>query len=501
MSTAHINSSLAGDGFFLLLNIFLLCNMMMVVFSKLCISKQESLYIEFPLTSILVGMSHLFVMNFELFFAKIICNFDEETSYDNKIWTNAYENRTDNLIDQTGNSKNATSYIDNETNDDKSMSGNNDNLSSHNGRTMGDKNATNDEKQYQESDESTELFLHTESFSKTGVYESEETREAVSVVLSKTEERLQESSHMYNHVPTAYDKRRLLCEKCHIMNCEMKSEVKFSGKSDQEVFPVEEVYGKCLLTETTEIHGLTENKALSSKLPSIGPFKEMNLYAYLKTPNLRCFVYKDLPTPTAMSLYQYNKLCKHNKIEPRNNIAANDHVHAIHNVLNDFKTETKLLERMSVEQEVKQIINHVGCTCAHSPRELFLLPLMRGEEVDDPVEQLKRIIDKTVRGEPVPAQESMRFELLRICTYRTFPKDGKPDVRKYAEAGFYYASNSDEVICYCCYKRISNWKADDDPIAVHRNISPTCRFHIDNSTVNVAKDVTAHVETEIMAQI
>ncbi|KAH3803891.1 uncharacterized protein LOC127834472 [Dreissena polymorpha] len=130
------------------------------------------------------------------------------------------------------------------------------------------------------------------------------------------------------------------------------------------------------------------------------------------------------------------------------------------------------------------------------PRDWVVLPAVQND-----IEELRRIVDKTVQGEPVPAQESMRFELLRSCTYRTFPKDGKPDVRKLAEAGFYYASNSDEVICYCCYKRISNWKADDDPMAIHRRISPECRFFTDTATVNVTKERTAQVESEIMAKI
>ncbi|XP_052218770.1 uncharacterized protein LOC127836300 [Dreissena polymorpha] len=147
----------------------------------------------------------------------------------------------------------------------------------------------------------------------------------------------------------------------------------------------------------------------------------------------------------------------------------------------------------------KQFVYHGATDHVLQPRDLYWCVMPVTQEVF--VQELRRIVEKTVQGEPVPAQESMRFELLRSCTYRTFPKDGKPDVRKLAEAGFYYASNNDEVICYCCYKRISNWNADDDPLAVHRRISPTCRFFTDAATVNVTKEVTAHVESEIMAKI
>ncbi|KAH3803500.1 hypothetical protein DPMN_131762 [Dreissena polymorpha] len=149
--------------------------------------------------------------------------------------------------------------------------------------------------------------------------------------------------------------------------------------------------------------------------------------------------------------------------------------------------------------EWTKLLYHGATDRVLNPRNLYLWIMPATNEVF--VEELRRIVEKTVLGEPVPAQESMRFELLRSCTYRTFPKDGKPDVRKLAEAGFYYASNSDEVICYCCYKRISNWKADDDPMAIHRRISPECRFFTDAATVNVTKEFTAQVESEIMAKI
>ncbi|KAH3803892.1 hypothetical protein DPMN_132162 [Dreissena polymorpha] len=599
MSTEHINRTLGGDGFFFLLNIPIKCNTIVVVFSELCISKQELEYIGFQLAFSLVARFRMFVLNFGFFFANSFYEFSEATADDKTISTDANEDRADNLAKQPGYSKNATAYIDNQTNDTTSMFINNDNMTSQNGRTIDDLNTTdaientgnsykektglntntnayNDlpkgppdgkalkaecclhkkednnsphgnnkssnqdvlrkktgqtdcrklifvgfqlisepEKQYQESDKSKENYFQTKSLGKTWICGPDESHGKnplvdIPVGLSDTEERLQESSPIYNVVSNlvgtnqrtynsiANKKMRSMCEQCLMSKSEMRSKVNVSIKSNHEGIPVEEDDGKYLPTETTDCLVI---KILSSKFINNAPSKKTNLYASWDTSNLRCIVFKDTPTPKDVSLYPLNELRKHDKKESRKIITEHAHAHATHKVLNDFKFETKLSEQMSVEQEVKQIINHLGCTCAQGPRELFLLPLMRGEEVDDPVEQLQRIVDTTVRGEPVPPQESMRFELLRSCTYRMFPKDGKPDVRKYAEAGFYYASNSDEVICYCCYKRISNWKADDDPIAVHRNISPTCRFHIDNSTVNVAKEVTAHVETEIMAQI
>ncbi|XP_052761135.1 baculoviral IAP repeat-containing protein 3-like [Mya arenaria] len=62
---------------------------------------------------------------------------------------------------------------------------------------------------------------------------------------------------------------------------------------------------------------------------------------------------------------------------------------------------------------------------------------------------------------------------------------GSENENKFAKAGFYYASNKDEVICYCCAKRISNWKPDDDPYEAHKRITPNCSFIVNNGEVNV----------------
>ncbi|XP_052218629.1 uncharacterized protein LOC127836190 [Dreissena polymorpha] len=94
------------------------------------------------------------------------------------------------------------------------------------------------------------------------------------------------------------------------------------------------------------------------------------------------------------------------------------------------------------------------------------------------------IINRLAEGSSVHPKESMRHESLRLCTFRTYPTHGKPSCIKIAKAGFYYASQGDEVICYCCAKRISNWNERDDPLRAHRLVSPSCPFLLRNSEVN-----------------
>ncbi|KAH3810450.1 hypothetical protein DPMN_138842 [Dreissena polymorpha] len=94
------------------------------------------------------------------------------------------------------------------------------------------------------------------------------------------------------------------------------------------------------------------------------------------------------------------------------------------------------------------------------------------------------IINRLAEERSVHPKESMRHELLLLCTFRTYPTHGKPSCLRLAKAGFYYVSQGDEVICYCCAKRISNWNERDDPLHAHRLVSPSCPFLLRNSEVN-----------------
>ncbi|XP_052216589.1 uncharacterized protein LOC127834626 isoform X2 [Dreissena polymorpha] len=155
---------------------------------------------------------------------------------------------------------------------------------------------------------------------------------------------------------------------------------------------------------------------------------------------------------------------------------------------------------------LKLILKDTSSVCILAPRICIVAPVTGNEHCGskpqvDVLRKLYDVVERTLKSVSVPAQESMVFELLRICTFRTFPKNDKPDVGAFAAAGFYYASQNDEVICYCCYKRISNWGKSDDPSAVHVRISPECKFHTSNSEVNVSKAVTESVQSDILAKL
>ncbi|OWF45524.1 E3 ubiquitin-protein ligase XIAP [Mizuhopecten yessoensis] len=83
------------------------------------------------------------------------------------------------------------------------------------------------------------------------------------------------------------------------------------------------------------------------------------------------------------------------------------------------------------------------------------------------------------------ASESMNIEWLRL---KSFAAQRSINVRpiRLARAGFYYTGTSDEVRCYSCGKRRSNWVAGEDPNEIHKQISPGCRHVNGTDDTNIA---------------
>ncbi|XP_053391390.1 uncharacterized protein LOC123552198, partial [Mercenaria mercenaria] len=111
------------------------------------------------------------------------------------------------------------------------------------------------------------------------------------------------------------------------------------------------------------------------------------------------------------------------------------------------------------------------------------------------------IIDQIANGTPPTPHISMRYELLRFCTLRSYPKENKPYLIKLAEAGFYYASDGDGVVCYCCGVRRYNWVAEDRPMEIHERINPNCKFLRKNEEVNVPVQYFGPYNRALMAII
>ena len=99
--------------------------------------------------------------------------------------------------------------------------------------------------------------------------------------------------------------------------------------------------------------------------------------------------------------------------------------------------------------------------------------------------QAQQVLDRIAGGETVGVQDTMKFEILRVCTFRTYPGENKPFRILLASAGLYFASEGDEVICYTCGIRRSGWNEYDKPMEIHKQLRPNCAFLLKNESVNV----------------
>ncbi|KAK3593109.1 hypothetical protein CHS0354_018234 [Potamilus streckersoni] len=96
-------------------------------------------------------------------------------------------------------------------------------------------------------------------------------------------------------------------------------------------------------------------------------------------------------------------------------------------------------------------------------------------------EMLRQLASDNVPG----PQITMKYEMLRLCTMKTFPERDRPFAIRIVGAGFYYAGHKDQVICYCCGNRKEGWVLGDIPLLIHQNMAPGCGFLSNNAVVNV----------------
>ena len=95
----------------------------------------------------------------------------------------------------------------------------------------------------------------------------------------------------------------------------------------------------------------------------------------------------------------------------------------------------------------------------------------------------------------VISNESMSNELLRLSSLSTFPREIDISMTRLARAGFYHSGNSGETKCFSCGITYNKWKSGDDPIAIHKKLSPSC-----NLVNNVGTNHSSVVENSIRVE-
>ncbi|CAG2200569.1 unnamed protein product [Mytilus edulis] len=76
-------------------------------------------------------------------------------------------------------------------------------------------------------------------------------------------------------------------------------------------------------------------------------------------------------------------------------------------------------------------------------------------------------------GTPVSHGESMSNELLRVSSYSSFPREININLIKMAKTGFYYIDGR-KTKCFSCGITYDRWKSGDDPVVIHKMLSPSC---------------------------
>ena len=66
----------------------------------------------------------------------------------------------------------------------------------------------------------------------------------------------------------------------------------------------------------------------------------------------------------------------------------------------------------------------------------------------------------------------------RLATLSALPPSVPVSRIKLADAGFYFRGQNDEVTCYSCNLRHSGWTREDNPMEIHRQLSPQCEHVI-----------------------
>ncbi|CAG2242643.1 BIRC2_3 [Mytilus edulis] len=87
---------------------------------------------------------------------------------------------------------------------------------------------------------------------------------------------------------------------------------------------------------------------------------------------------------------------------------------------------------------------------------------------------MDKYFNNMANGQSQRANDSMSVEMLRIYSLRNFPRNINISMIRLARAGFYSTGNSTETRCFRCGVIYRDWISGDDPMHIHRHLSPTC---------------------------
>lgn len=90
---------------------------------------------------------------------------------------------------------------------------------------------------------------------------------------------------------------------------------------------------------------------------------------------------------------------------------------------------------------------------------------------------------------------SMSQEMFRLYSLRNFPQNINISLIRLAQTGFYHTGQGSETKCYSCGITYRDWTSGDNPMRVHRRISPSCDLVINNGSNRSFEDNSALYST------
>lgn len=121
--------------------------------------------------------------------------------------------------------------------------------------------------------------------------------------------------------------------------------------------------------------------------------------------------------------------------------------------------------------------------------DLVVFPLTKGS--------IEPVLSRYMTGRRPTREEAMSYELLRLCTMHDLPNPSSLSFMRLAQAGFFYTGNGNELVCFSCGFKKNDWSETDDPLDIHRTMSPGCAFfdnmRSSNTPVRYAEDTASQL--------
>lgn len=81
--------------------------------------------------------------------------------------------------------------------------------------------------------------------------------------------------------------------------------------------------------------------------------------------------------------------------------------------------------------------------------------------------------------------DDMKYEFLRLKSFKDRPSSAKGSALRLAAAGFYFSGIGSNCVCFVCLREKDDWADQDIPLKVHRNLNPYCAFLTKENRSNV----------------